>query len=671
MVGNTFFVTKSANGLFPSFRHTSFKGMAFLFRRRCLPLLFILFFLASCGGDSGGVTSGQNTDDSPGSLSFNLQWEASSHYKKSLPSDGQLQKRTLEKALPAPLVCTDFGVDTISAIVYDSSDSVVASDFWPCSNQGGTIVEVPIGTGYRVEARAEKSGVIAWQGENSGITVSAGQVNSAGTITMNYVGGDVTRPTASVMTPLFNVPVTSSVKVDFQEAMATSFINVSTFLLKSAGNSVKGTVSYDQTTFEATFTPVSSLAYFSSYSAILTTEIRDEAMNTMLSPFSWDFTTEADPGVATPSSPANVSASPADGYIRVEWDPTLGAKSYDIYYGAGPTLYAGGIIHPYVDFMNISQSFSSTSFVVIAVNGAAESPYSSTVGTTLVDVTSVMLPDTGQTGCYDSSASMTCPAPGEFFFGQDAQFSTRPLSYADPSDGTVSDSATALMWQQTDDNIDYTHSEAVTYCNNLVFAGYDDWSLPSRRELVSILNLGNHHPSIDGAVFPGTNSSAYWTSTAQAGIVENYWGVSFAGGGVYGYAGAEVMSVRCVRGTNNDNGNYTDSGLTVTDARTNLVWEKGGGGAMDWESALAYCEDSTLDSSNDWRLPDVKELESIISDSRANPSIEPEFAGTFSSSYWSSSTVAYGPSAAWCVNFASGMVGSCDKGLAKYVRCVR
>ena len=59
--------------------------------------------------------------------------------------------------------------------------------------------------------------------------------------------------------------------------------------------------------------------------------------------------------------------------------------------------------------------------------------------------------DTGQTTCYDDSGVITCPAEGEAFYGQDAQFTGNPPSYTDNGDGTVTDNVTGLIWQQSPD----------------------------------------------------------------------------------------------------------------------------------------------------------------------------------------------------------------------------
>jgi len=117
---------------------------------------------------------------------------------------------------------------------------------------------------------------------------------------------------------------------------------------------------------------------------------------------------------------------------------------------------------------------------------------------------------------------------------------------------------------------------------------------------------------------------------------------------------------------------FIDNGSTVTDTRTGLIWQKqDDGNARTWDGALSYCEGLPLAGQIDWRLPNIKELESITDDSRYNPAIDPVFTGTKSSYYWSSTTAAGYPSNACYVYFNDGYVAYSNKDVTLYVRCVR
>ncbi len=121
-------------------------------------------------------------------------------------------------------------------------------------------------------------------------------------------------------------------------------------------------------------------------------------------------------------------------------------------------------------------------------------------------------------------------------------------------------------------------------------------------------------------------------------------------------------------------GDFTDNGdCTVTDNNTGLMWQQGEVGYNDWEGAISYCEGISLAGYTDWRLPNIKELESINDDTLENPAIDTNFfPDAYVSYYWSSTTYANDSSRAQWVYFATGGV---DWGFFKssnyYVRCVR
>jgi hypothetical protein len=102
------------------------------------------------------------------------------------------------------------------------------------------------------------------------------------------------------------------------------------------------------------------------------------------------------------------------------------------------------------------------------------------------------------------------------------------------------------------------------------------------------------------------------------------------------------------------------------------MWQQDGGTAAVWEDAITVCEELSLVGYTDWRLPNVKELRSIVDSGRYAPAIYIEyFPNTRTDSYWSSTTCAASPDAAWRVNFWHGEVAGSLKGNALFVRCVR
>ncbi len=118
---------------------------------------------------------------------------------------------------------------------------------------------------------------------------------------------------------------------------------------------------------------------------------------------------------------------------------------------------------------------------------------------------------------------------------------------------------------------------------------------------------------------------------------------------------------------------FVDNGDgTVTDHCTGLVWQKATApGTYTWQEALQYCENLTLAGHNDWRLPNVRELQSILDYGRWKSTIDPVFGTTSDADYWSSSTYALNRHLAWYANFGYGLVYGYYKTNANYVRAVR
>jgi hypothetical protein len=111
----------------------------------------------------------------------------------------------------------------------------------------------------------------------------------------------------------------------------------------------------------------------------------------------------------------------------------------------------------------------------------------------------------------------------------------------------------------------------------------------------------------------------------------------------------------------------------VTDANTGLMWQQTEGGSMNWEDAIHYCEGLSLAGYTDFRLPNIKELESIIDDSLYNPAVDTDyFPDVHYFDYWSSTSCASNSANAWSALLNMGHVNrQCGKSDNNYVRCVR
>jgi hypothetical protein len=89
-------------------------------------------------------------------------------------------------------------------------------------------------------------------------------------------------------------------------------------------------------------------------------------------------------------------------------------------------------------------------------------------------------------------------------------------AYINNGDGTVTDTVTSLMWQQTAPTNAMSWEEALSYCEMLNIGNYSDWRLPTIKELRSLADYNRYNPAIDTTYFPDANSSFYWSATTSS-----------------------------------------------------------------------------------------------------------------------------------------------------------
>jgi Protein of unknown function (DUF1566) len=255
---------------------------------------------------------------------------------------------------------------------------------------------------------------------------------------------------------------------------------------------------------------------------------------------------------------------------------------------------------------------------------------------------------TSQTGIWDGTGNIITPVLGEAFFGQDAQFTHTTPVYTKSSDGlTVKDEVTGLTWQKTYDSGTYYWASIQTVVDNLNkqnHGGYSDWRVPTIKELYSLWDASVGWPYINTAYFDikytdeqELSHAIFWSSDKYTGVMGNIsangetpgaelaFGVNFGTGHIksYSISVGPKHQVRCVRGNlsygvnlfqNNNDG-------TISDLATGLMWQKNDSGSgMDWEHALAYAQTQNAANylgHNDWRVPNTKELQSLVDYTRS------------------------------------------------------
>ena len=236
----------------------------------------------------------------------------------------------------------------------------------------------------------------------------------------------------------------------------------------------------------------------------------------------------------------------------------------------------------------------------------------------------------------------------------------------------VVDPGTRLMWQRKSSPEQLDWEGAQRYCDCLSLAGYDDWRLPTRIELVSLVDYRRQEPSIDTDAFPDTPSTWYWSASPVAGDSVEAWYLSFMDGNTHEAARDVTYGVRCVRGGAPEHLAYQITGGTVTDPNTHLIWQQAPDGtARTWDQAEAYCGGLPL-AGGRWRLPTMSELQSLVDETVKEPAIDgAAFPNTPSEGFWAATPLAGMPPYRWFVSFDRGIAYNAIPDHLYNVRCVR
>ncbi len=267
------------------------------------------------------------------------------------------------------------------------------------------------------------------------------------------------------------------------------------------------------------------------------------------------------------------------------------------------------------------------------------------------------LADTGQVTCFDDRRVIACPDRGEAYFGQDAHYRSRPTAFRDNGDGTVIDGVTGLTWQKGHNSLRLSYYDAEHRCEALDLGGRTNWRLPNLKELFSITSFQGSQGSryfLDSGFFdfalPGSEilqgdrfaathrvemMGQTWSSTIYAGRhwdragVEAAFFFNFLDGRIKQAPtmGRNTLFYRCVSGAEYGANGFRNNGNgTISDDSTGLMWQQADDGrTRDWPHALSYCESLKLAGSDDWRLPNVKELQSIVDYRRAPTALDAKF----------------------------------------------
>jgi probable HAF family extracellular repeat protein len=316
----------------------------------------------------------------------------------------------------------------------------------------------------------------------------------------------------------------------------------------------------------------------------------------------------------------------------------------------------------------------------------------------------IRLPRTGQTRSWNSSGS-EIPCAGT---GQDGDIQAGaawPNPRFTPGTGTEADcmvdNLTGLMWPKNANYFNGTKNwdDAIDSASNLTLCGHSDWRLPNENELESLTNAdaSDNAAWLMSMGLTSVQRNFYWSSTTQALYPLSAWVIDMwdsavtydsRGKAAYNY----VWPVRGVSGGSSgpsaiwktgqttsyragDDGDF-EMGIASSDPRftlgtgteadcivdklTGLMWPKNANyfnGVKNWGDAIDSAGNLTLCGHSDWRLPNKKELRTLVNYSHYLPALDAghPFANVRSDSYyWSSTTSAYDATKAWIVNISGG-----------------
>lgn len=244
------------------------------------------------------------------------------------------------------------------------------------------------------------------------------------------------------------------------------------------------------------------------------------------------------------------------------------------------------------------------------------------------------LPQTGQMASYDEDEKEVSDSSlrDDYFYkdkGIKAQF-TR-----DEPTSIVIDHVTGLQWQDDEsanepDNKFLRRDFSDEYCKSLKLDG-GGWRLPDYVELQTIIDHGKHAPALN-EVFQNVSHEKDFVYQSLTDTVEFYSGEQLE-------IGRSVpLRVRCVRGEKIKRAECVrdDNKQVATCEDTNLMWQDNQvvntkQYFLPWKRAIQTCEDLTLAGYDDWRLPNINELNSIVYNKAIKNGYSEEYA-------WSSTT---------------------------------
>jgi hypothetical protein len=284
-----------------------------------------------------------------------------------------------------------------------------------------------------------------------------------------------------------------------------------------------------------------------------------------------------------------------------------------------------------------------------------------------------LLLETDQTDCYnDVGKEVECRGSG-----QDGEMRPKPAGAGkrfDIRNDIIKDRCTDLTWSRNASpaELPMTWAEAFDYVSSLNDASYSgirQWRLPFRRELYSLISYQYFNPALPGKdPFTDVFSGYYWTASPASRLMNQAWYIHLGGGRVYRGMKDGSYMVWPVAGSPVEEHlptkrfNFTDN--ILRDHYTKRMWLKQDNHLafpVKWNEAfdiISEMKQQYAGGYSDWRLPNIRELESLVDLNRHSPALKPApLIGKVAEGYWSSTTSVYEKRYAWVLYTRDGAIG--------------
>ena len=284
-----------------------------------------------------------------------------------------------------------------------------------------------------------------------------------------------------------------------------------------------------------------------------------------------------------------------------------------------------------------------------------------------------LLLNTDQVNCYNEVGD-EIPCDGSGQDGESNSILNAPETRFVTRKDMVSDRLTGLVWSRNAAPSEFPMSwaEAFDYVaglNELSYLGISQWRLPFRSEFYSLISYQHINPALPkGHPFTDVFSGYYWTATSSSRLMDQAWYIHLGGGRIYRGMKEGSYMVWPVTGPKPDDMLMPDRFVfvnnTLQDRMTRRIWlrsEYNVARHVTWRDAFGVIDKLNTQRAGghgDWRLPNIRELESLVDLNRDSPALpSAAIRGDVAEGYWSSTTSAYEKRYAWVLYTRDGAIG--------------